>query len=128
MNDLRKAAQAILDRWNSPVWDWHRQGHTGDLMEQLRNALDAQNAATEELLAQIKRLSIRNEAYENAYRIAYQATFQSHTGHWDATGQHGAGCSECIRAREARENCDKVLREGADALITAAQKGTHEPV
>lgn len=69
---------------------------------------------------EIDRLKIRSEAYENAYRIAYQATYQSHSGHWDKTGQHGAGCPECIRAREARENCDAALREGLDELIERA--------
>lgn len=80
-----------------------------------------------ELRAQIARLTIRNEAYENAYRIAYQATFQSHTGHWDATGQHGAGCPECIRAREARENCDKALRDGLEKLAKTTPQEAHAP-
>lgn len=70
--------------------------------------------------AQIERLTIRAEAYENAYRIAYQATYQSHNRHWDSTMRGGLGCPECIRAREARENCDKALRDGLDRLIVRA--------
>jgi hypothetical protein len=74
--------------------------------------------------AEIERLKIRCEAYENAYRIAYQATYQSHSGHWDATGQHGAGCPQCIRAREARSECDAALRDGLDKLIERAKGET----
>lgn len=73
-----------------------------------------------DLRAQIDRITIRSTAYEDAYRIAYAATYQSHTGHWDSTGQHGRGCPECIRAREARENCDAALRDGLARLIDLA--------
>lgn len=38
MSDLRTAAQAVLDRWDSPRWEWH-QGPTADLMADLRAAL-----------------------------------------------------------------------------------------
>lgn len=66
------------------------------------------------------RLKARSIAYEDAYRVAYLATYQSHNGHWDATMQGGRGCPECIRAREARENCDAILREGLEHLVTIA--------
>ena len=36
---LRAAAQAVLDRWNSPRWEWARQGPTADLMRALADAL-----------------------------------------------------------------------------------------
>lgn len=39
--DLRAAAQAVLDRWNSPKWEWHKQGPTADLMADLACALGA---------------------------------------------------------------------------------------
>lgn len=38
---LRRAAQAVLDRWNSPKWEWHQQGPTADLMHALHDALRA---------------------------------------------------------------------------------------
>lgn len=38
--DLRAAAQAVLDRWNSPKWEWLKHGPTADLMAALRTALD----------------------------------------------------------------------------------------
>jgi hypothetical protein len=86
-----------------------------------RAAIGAPADDVAELRAQIERLTIRGEAYENAYRIAYQATYQSHSGHWDKTGGSGAGCPECIRAREARENCDAALKEGLTALAARAE-------
>ena len=47
MNDqLRAAAQAVLDRWDSPKWEWAKQGPTADLMAELRAAL-AQQAEPE---------------------------------------------------------------------------------
>ena len=37
MNDLRKAAQAVIDRWDSP--DWKDGTHTADYINALRAAL-----------------------------------------------------------------------------------------
>ena len=81
----------------------------------------ALTAERDALRADAERLRIRGAAYEAAYGIAYQATYQSHNGHWDRTMQGGIGCRECIRAREARENCDKALREGLEALAARTQ-------
>ena len=39
MADLRAAAQAVLDRWDSPKWEWAKHGPTADLMAELRAAL-----------------------------------------------------------------------------------------
>lgn len=36
---LQRSAQAVLDRWNSPTWQWHGQGPTADLMNTLRETL-----------------------------------------------------------------------------------------
>lgn len=38
---LRDAAQAVLDRWDSPQWQWTKHGPTADLMAALRAALSA---------------------------------------------------------------------------------------
>lgn len=38
MQALQDAAQAVLDRWDSPAWEWH-QGPTAALMADLRRAL-----------------------------------------------------------------------------------------
>jgi hypothetical protein len=39
MTDLKQAAQAVVDRWDSPAWEWSQQGPTADLMADLRTAL-----------------------------------------------------------------------------------------
>ena len=41
MSDLRKAAEAVLERWDSPAWEWIKRGPTAELMAALRAALDA---------------------------------------------------------------------------------------
>ena len=44
-NDLVKAAQAVIDRWDSPNW---RDGtHTADYIHSLRQAVDNTNVAKE---------------------------------------------------------------------------------
>jgi hypothetical protein len=93
----------------------------------LRADRDALRTQLAEAQKDAQRLKIRSEAYEEAYRIAYQATYQSHNGHWDSTMQGGLGCRECIRAREARENCDRALREGLEKLAEAAALTPKEP-
>lgn len=37
---LREAAQAVLDRWDSPKWEWVDHGPTAGLMHNLRAALN----------------------------------------------------------------------------------------
>ena len=36
---LHVAAQAVLDHWNSPRWEWAKQGPTADIMQALADAL-----------------------------------------------------------------------------------------
>ena len=36
---LRQAARAVLDRWDSPQWEWVKHGPTADLIADLRAAL-----------------------------------------------------------------------------------------
>ena len=45
MSDLRKAAEAVLERWDSPAWEWIKRGPTAELMAALRAALDAPSLA-----------------------------------------------------------------------------------
>lgn len=39
MTNLRQAAQAVVERWDTPAWEWRDQGPTADLMADLRKAL-----------------------------------------------------------------------------------------
>jgi len=47
MTELEKAAQAVLDRWDSPAWEWMSQGSTAALMADLRRALAAHREQAE---------------------------------------------------------------------------------
>lgn len=40
MTNLRQAAKAVVERWDSPKWEWSQQGPTANLMADLRKALE----------------------------------------------------------------------------------------
>lgn len=42
--DLTAAAQAIIDRWQSPNWEWSKQGPTADLINVLGRAVERAEA------------------------------------------------------------------------------------
>ena len=50
---LRAAAQAVLDRWDSPKWEWQSHGPTADLMADLRKALAASPQPTAAPVAEL---------------------------------------------------------------------------
>ena len=58
-----------------------------------------------------------------ACRMYREATFQSHSGHWDKTMQHGLGCEECIRAHKLREQADKMFHDAMTFPGGDANKG-----
>ena len=117
--DLREAADLI----ESQVAEIAKLTTLNSALTDKGNSYIIDNA---KLTVENARLRIRGSAYEAAFGIAYQATYQSHNGHWDSTMQGGAGCRECIRAREARENCDAELRRGLEALAARAQEKQDE--
>jgi len=86
--------------------------------------LATENAALRKRLTEAKReaarLKIHAETYIEAFGIALRATYQSHSGHWDSKGTHGANCPECIRAQEARENCNAAIKRGLGRLAARA--------
>lgn len=43
--------------------------------------------------------------------IYRDASYQGHDSHWDKTMRGGAGCYECIRARELRAHGDAIMNE-----------------
>ncbi len=74
-----------------------------------------------ELRKDVERLRLRNEIFEAAYNRAYKGTYQSHNGHWDREGTGGVNCPECIRANEAREDCQKIIATGLENLSASAE-------
>ena len=63
--------------------------------------VESQAAEIAKLTAENARLRIRGSAYEAAFGIAYQATYQSHNGHWDSTMRGGAGCrNQCAACQQ----------------------------
>ncbi|MBF0102060.1 MAG: hypothetical protein HQK77_14250 [Desulfobacterales bacterium] len=44
---------------------------------------------------------------KDAFLKMREASFQSHTGHWDKEGTGGINCPECIRASELRKEADE---------------------
>jgi hypothetical protein len=53
MSNLEKAAQAVLDRWDSPQWEWMTHGPTAALMADLRRALAAHKEQAEPVVERI---------------------------------------------------------------------------
>lgn len=45
--NIEKAAQLVLDRWDSPAWEWITHGPTAALMADLRRALAAKSEETQ---------------------------------------------------------------------------------
>ena len=52
MTPLQKAAQAVIDRWDSPAWK--DQPHTAEYIEELRKALDAEIVQSVEPVAWVR--------------------------------------------------------------------------
>jgi len=52
MTPLQKAAQAVIDRWDSPAWK--DQPHTAEYIAELRRALDAEIAQAVEPVATVQ--------------------------------------------------------------------------
>ena len=127
MTDLRKAAEAVLERWDSPAWEWKKQGPTADLMANLRTALAAEqpkpnsnfdNQGAVLLLrsksAEIERLKADSEALRrDAERFRW------------LRGEHSR-IDPCIKAnakyRLERDSSTWVNIHDLDAAIDAAMK------
>jgi hypothetical protein len=55
-NKIKDAAQAVINRWDSPSWEWDKKGGTANLISDLRNAIEqAQPSQAEDLEAQAQR-------------------------------------------------------------------------
>lgn len=69
----------------------------------LKPVVECWRGKVEKLQADLDRVS-------EAMEIFKVASYQGHAAHWDLTMQHGAGCHECIRVRELREEAETILR------------------
>lgn len=49
---------------------------------------------------------------KEAFLIMKNASYQSHTGHWDIQGTHGANCPECLRANQLRKEASEKWAAG----------------
>lgn len=49
-----------------------------------------------------------------AFKKMRAAAFQSHTEHWDRTGQSGLGCPECIKADKLRTEAEALFDEALE--------------
>ena len=59
---------------------------------------------SERYLSIIELLLMASDIYRNA-------SYQGHDSHWDKTMRGGAGCPECIRAKELRAHADSIMDE-----------------
>ena len=84
----------------------------------LRKLQDERNAAKEVILTHFA--ALREELAQvkeergmlmSAMDLYKQASFQSHSGHWDKTGGSGAGCPACIRANELCQQAQARIAE-----------------
>jgi hypothetical protein len=64
-NELQAAAQAVIDRWNSPKWEWDKQGPTADLIHALREAIAAQADQHHDLQKRLADLHLYEEISEH---------------------------------------------------------------
>ena len=79
MTDLRQAAQAVVDRWDTLSWSWSEKTPTAILMAALRTALEQPEQdshwLTKELMADY--LDVIAEAVENN-----NSEILRHKSHW----------------------------------------------
>lgn len=75
MSRLHDAARAVLERWDSPKWDWEKPGPTADLMAELRAALASDAAAPAESAGPVAHTSERHFALREAHGHADEAAY-----------------------------------------------------
>lgn len=57
----------------------------------------------------IAELDVVIQKYQAAFDKMREATYTGHSTHWDSQGNHGATCPACMRARELREEAERML-------------------
>jgi len=71
MTPLQKAAQAVIDRWDSP--NWKDQQHTAEYIAELRKALDAEIAQAETVDRNL-RVTAQSEQEQAVEPVAWTVT------------------------------------------------------
>ena len=67
---------------------------------------------TNELKRQLAAREAQVTKITKANALLREASFQSHSGHWDNTGGSGSGCSECIRSYELMNEAEALTKAG----------------
>lgn len=70
-----EVGQAIIDRWNSPKWEWAKQGPTADLILDLDQALAALRQLPDPavLVEALEKIAERNWTMPGDAQIAQEA-------------------------------------------------------
>ena len=103
---LKQAAQAVLDRWDSPQWEWAKHGPTADLIAELRKALGAEQAQ-QEPVAEVYRAHYggrsRNIGFDNVRPLKGVTLPPPGTKLYAAPQQAQATTPEMLRAGQMTE-------------------------
>lgn len=87
-------------------------GSSGPFKDTPEKAWSAWNTrpGEEELWAKLDAALRQVTQLNKACDLYKEASYQSHSGHWDREGTGGRHCPECIRARELRDLADKARK------------------
>ena len=100
VSDLRKAAEAVLERWDSPAWEWMKQGPTAELMATLRTALAAEQPKQEDIEA----LRRENKRLREVLQAALDGGCSTvHADEDDEIGRHG--CCDTLSYKPHEAGC-----------------------
>ena len=98
------------DPWEEARWWLERCRTTTDLATKRQIALVCYlNDEIDRLTKRVKELERHVATAVQAGNLYRQASYQSHSGHWDSTMQGGKGCPECIRANDLRKEADELM-------------------
>lgn len=104
--DPWREAKTMIEGWRKDILSGRHISPAGENAVYLFDHLTAENARLTKRVEELERHVATLVQAGNLYR---QASFQSHSGHWDSTMQHGKGCPECIRANDLRKQADEMM-------------------
>ena len=89
MTDLRQAAQAVIDRWDSPKWEWSQQGPTADLIAALRIALEQKVSEFAQAQEQAEPVVLWQKRHPLRTEGAWKNTDEDDAKFWGEKAQQG---------------------------------------